>query len=100
MTSPSISSARCAPRSLLCGVSTRRCTASCSTRLTSIPLNINEATGRIGGDRAHHFRIALGSLREVTAALETAEALGWIAEAPLAAERDRLGGLLWGLQRR
>jgi four helix bundle protein len=68
--------------------------------LTSIPLNINEATGRVGGDRAHHFRIALGSLREVTAVLDTAEALGWIGEPPLAAERDRLGGLLWGLQRR
>jgi four helix bundle protein len=68
--------------------------------LARVPLNINEATGRVGGDRAHLFRCALGSLREVTAMLDTAEALGWIAEPPLAAERDRLGGMLWGLQRR
>ena len=66
----------------------------------SIPLNIAEATGRFGGDRAHHFRIALGSLREVTAALEVAKAIRWIDELPMAAERDRLGGLLWGLQRK
>ena len=68
--------------------------------VTSIPLNIAEATGRIGGDRLHHFRIALGSLREVGAALTCAKRLGWITEEPMVAERDRLGGLLWGLQRR
>ncbi len=66
----------------------------------SIPLNIAEATGRFGGDRAHHFRIALGSLREVVAALKVGKAAGWIAEVPMAAELDRLGGLLWGLQRK
>ena len=68
--------------------------------MTSIPLNIAEATGRIGGDRLHHFRIALGSLREVGAALACAKRFGWLADEPMAAERDRLGGLLWGLQRR
>ena len=68
--------------------------------VTSIPLNIAEATGRFGRDRTYHFRVALGSLREVTAALEVGQALGWITELPMAAERDRLGGLLWGLQRR
>ena len=67
--------------------------------VTSIPLNIAEATGRFGRDRTYHFRVALGSLREVTAALEVGQALGWITELPMAAERDRLGGLLWGLQR-
>jgi len=29
-----------------------------------------------------------------------AVAFGWLAEAPMAAERDRLGGILYGLQRR
>jgi four helix bundle protein len=67
---------------------------------TSIALNIAEATGRFGRDRAHHFRIALGSLREVGAALKVARAKGWIAELPMEAERDRLGGLLYGLQRK
>ena len=66
----------------------------------SIALNIAEATGRFGGDRAHRFRIALGSLREVTAALKVAKAVGWIDEMPMEAERDRLCGLLWGLQRK
>ena len=68
--------------------------------VTSIPLNIAEATGRFGRDRTYHFRVALGSLREVTAALEVGQALGWITELPMAAERDRLGGLLYGLQQR
>ena len=67
---------------------------------TSIPLNIAEAMGRFGGDRRHHLHIALGSLREVNSALEVGIRKGWIAEAPMAAERDRLGGLLWGLQRK
>ena len=66
---------------------------------TSIALNVAEAMGRFGRDRKHHVRIALGSLREVNAALLVAVAKGWIAEAPMAAERDRLGGLLYGLQR-
>lgn len=66
----------------------------------SVPQNIAEATGRrAGGDRAHHFRIALGSLREGGAALACAKRLGWIADEPMAAERHRLAGLLWGLQR-
>lgn len=51
------------------------------------------------GDRLHLFRIALGSHRECNAVLDVAVALGWLEQAPLAAERDRLGGLLYGLQR-
>ena len=53
-----------------------------------------------GGDRLQHFRIALGSLREVGAVLDIAAAHGWLDAPPLARERDRLGGLLYGLQRR
>ena len=67
--------------------------------LTSVPLNIAEGSGRSGADRRYHYRVALGSLRELGAALEVAVALGYLAEAPCAAERDRLGGLIYGLQR-
>jgi len=55
--------------------------------------------GPLRGDRLHLFRIALGSHRECNAVLDVAVALGWLEQAPLAAERDRLGGLLYGLQR-
>ena len=68
--------------------------------LASIALNTAEANGRVGGDRLHHFRIALGSLRESGAVLDVAVAFGWLETAPFATERDRLGGLLFGLQRR
>ena len=67
--------------------------------LASVPLNIAEAQGRAGRDRLHHFRIALGSLREVGAALDVAAAFGWLDEAPSERERDRLCGVLYGLQR-
>jgi hypothetical protein len=39
-------------------------------------------------------------LRELNSILLAAVAFGWLAEAPMAAERDRLGGILYGLQRR
>jgi four helix bundle protein len=68
--------------------------------LASVPLNIAEADGRAGRDRLHLFRVALGSLREVGAALDVAAAFGWLPDAPLASERDRLCGVLYGLQRR
>jgi four helix bundle protein len=67
--------------------------------LASVPLNIAEASGRFGGDRSHHFRIALGSLREAGAVLDTAVAFGWLDAAPLFVERDRLCGMLFALQR-
>jgi four helix bundle protein len=67
--------------------------------LASVPLNIAESNGRVGRDRQHLRRIALGSLRELGAALEVATALGVFDEAPLAAERDRLCGLIYGAQR-
>ena len=65
----------------------------------SVLLNLAEGNGREGGDRLHHFRIALGSLREVGAVLDIAAVHGWLGEAPLAAERDRLCGMIYGLQR-
>ena len=67
--------------------------------LASVALNTSEANGRTGGDRLHSFRIALGSLREVGAALDVAVAFGWLDHAPLDAERDRLCGILYSLQR-
>ena len=66
----------------------------------SVLLNLAEGNGRDGGDRLHHFRIALGSLREVGAVLDIAVAHRWLAAPPLAAERDRLCGMIYGLQRR
>jgi four helix bundle protein len=67
--------------------------------LTSIPLNAAEAGSRIGKDRAHLFRVAYGSLREVNACLEVAVALGWLATPVVAGLRDRLGAVLYGAQR-
>lgn len=68
--------------------------------VNSVALNIAEGAGRAGGDRAHHWRIALGSLREVGAVLDIAAAHGWLPVPALAAERDRLAGMLYALQRR
>ena len=65
----------------------------------SVPLNLGEGNGRAGGDRLHHFRIALGSLREVGAVLDVAYAMGYLDEVPLIRERDRLCGIIYSLQR-
>jgi four helix bundle protein len=70
-----------------------------SRALASVPLNVAEANGRAGRDRLHLSRVALGSLRELGAALDVATALGWLGEPPLAVERDRLCGLIYGCQR-
>ena len=61
--------------------------------LNSVAQNLAEGSGRAGGDRQHHFSIALGSLREVNAVLDIAAAHGWLVEPPFARERDRLGGM-------
>jgi four helix bundle protein len=67
--------------------------------LAGIVQNVCEGSGRSGGDRPALYRYALGSLREVNGILLAAVAFGWLPEAPLAPERDRLGGILFGLQR-
>ena len=67
--------------------------------MSSVPLNIAEGNGRCGGDRLHHFRVALGSLREVGAVIDIAVIHGRLAVPPLERERDRLCGLLYSLQR-
>ena len=68
--------------------------------LSSTSLNLAEGNGRTGGDRLHHFRISLGSLREVGSCLDVAVAQTWLDDAPMFAERDRLCGMIFGLQRR
>ena len=69
-------------------------------RTPLVRLNRLSPAGGVGGDRLHHFRVALGSLREVGAVLDIAAAHGWLDEPPLSRERDRLCGMLYSLQRR
>ena len=69
---------------------------------TSMALNVAEGNGRKGRDRAHHFAIALGSTREVIAALDVAEAWGGLNGATAAAARellDRECRILYALSR-
>lgn len=44
----------------------------------SVPLNLNEGRRRRGKDRHHLWRVAAGSADEVRAALEVAEAWGYV----------------------
>ena len=67
--------------------------------LASIVQNLCEGSGRFGGDGPHLYRISLGSLREVNGILLAAVAFGWLDAVPLAGERDRLGAILYKLQR-
>src|SRR5579884_933753 len=66
----------------------------------SIGLDVAEARKRTKGDRTHAFAIALGSANETRAALELAEAWGYV-PAPDAAEAlallDREVAMLWRL---
>ena len=67
--------------------------------LAGIVQNVCEGSGRTGGDRPQLYRCGLGSLREVNGILLAAVAFGWLDAAPLANERDRLGAILYKLQR-
>lgn len=78
----------------------RSCAANSKTPLAGIAQDVREGSGRAGGDRPQLYRYGLCSLGEVNGILLAAVAFGWLAEAPMAAERDRLGGILFGLQRR
>jgi four helix bundle protein len=69
---------------------------------SSIPLNIAEGGRRIGKDRKHLWRVALGSADEVRVALRTAVAWGDLEEARLArpmALLDRVVAMLWKMTR-
>ncbi len=81
-----------------------QCEASLADQLrraaNSTALNIAEADGRTGRDRANRFRIARGSALEVRAAVRLAVAWGYVAEAEAAeALLDRLAAMLWRLTR-
>ena len=47
---------------------------------SSVSLNLAESRGRVGKDKLHFLRIALGSAEEVTACLYVAIAWGYLAE--------------------
>jgi four helix bundle protein len=65
---------------------------------SSVCLNLAEGSRRSKGDQRRFYSYASGSAMEVRAALETAEAWGWISEVGQPRESlDRLLGLLWGL---
>ena len=68
--------------------------------VTSIPLNIAEASGRIGKDRSHHFRIAYGSAQETTVAVQLLCSVGVVSqadEADLLSRLDRVKAMVWRL---
>jgi len=48
----------------------------------SVPLNVSEGSGSSGGTRRARYESALGSARETVAALEAAEAIGYINNVP------------------
>jgi four helix bundle protein len=67
---------------------------------TSIPLNIAEASGRTGKDRAHHFRIAYGSAQETAVAVQLLSSVGVLVPADVAqllGLLDRIQAMCWRL---
>ena len=56
---------------------------------SSVVLNLSEGSQRRGADRAHFYRMAAGSAAEVRAALDAAEALGFVTQTEVAAAWDR-----------
>jgi four helix bundle protein len=65
---------------------------------TSVLLNLAEGQKFNNGNRRKHYEIAQGSANEVKAALDAAEAWGWIECAPVQREiLDRVLALLWKL---
>ena len=70
--------------------------------MASVVLNISEGSGSQGRNRNARYFNALGSAREVGAALQVARAFGYIehVDAALLAKLDHLGGTLYRLSRR
>ena len=67
---------------------------------SSVVHNLGEGQRRTAGGKRHAYEIAHGEAHEVLAALDLAEAWGWILPAQEARIKlDRLLGLLWGLTR-
>ena len=52
----------------------------CRRALTSVPLNVAEGAYSSGGNKRARYQTALGSLREVLACFEVAEAMGSLRE--------------------
>jgi four helix bundle protein len=67
---------------------------------TSVLLNLAEGQKFNNGNRRKHYEIAQGSANEVKAAIDAAEAWGWIESATVQrALIDRVLALLWRLTR-
>lgn len=67
---------------------------------TSLVLNLGEGNRRAGKDPRRFFVIAQGSASEIQAALDVADAWGWVVDASVAKPLlDRELRLLWGLTR-
>jgi four helix bundle protein len=65
---------------------------------TSLVLSLGEGNRRAGKDRRRFFVMAQGSASEILAALDVADAWGWIVDAQaVRALLDRERALLWGL---
>ena len=65
-----------------------------------VVLQVSEGRERVGADRLHLFRVAMGSATEVRDALRLAEAWGYSAPAERATARsliDRERAMLWRL---
>ena len=56
----------------------------------SVPLNIAEGNGRLGGGAAQHYGIARGSALEYAAIVDACEALGFAAAEEFAPSRELL----------
>ena len=65
----------------------------CRRALTSVPLNGAEGAYSSGGNKRARYQTALGSLREVLACFEVAEAMGYVGEVD-AEVRDRFDHVL------
>ena len=68
----------------------------------SVPLNLNEGRRRCGRDRKHLWRIAAGSADEVKAALDVAEAFGYVEMKDIEKTRrfiDRILAMTWKMTR-
>ena len=69
---------------------------------TSVPLNAVEGWHGHGGNRVARFNTAMGSARETLACLDVAVAVGYLREAEVTGERDRIDhivAVMWRLSR-
>jgi four helix bundle protein len=67
----------------------------------SVVLNIAEGEGSVGGNARLRYATAMGSVRELSAALRLAVAWGYVANRAVAGPEERLDRvrrLLWGLR--